>query len=258
MQLSVYLITKNEEERLAATLVQAAKVADEIVIVDSGSTDKTLEIAKSFNAKTLHHDWVSYCDQKYFAEQQCAYDWVLMLDADEVLSEGLVNEINQLKSTKPEYNAYKLKIVNMFPQDEKPRRFAHSFTPIRLYNRQFASMPKDLYNKDRVKVAEGQKIGRLKNHIHHFCILTLEQATNKYNIHSSELVKTLAANKRKISKLRVFTEFPRQFLHYYFGKRYCLLGTQGYIQALILANFRFLKIAKYYEFTELKNKAKKD
>lgn len=257
MQLSVYLITKNEEDRLGKTLAQAAKVADEILVIDSGSTDKTLEIAESFGAKILHHDWVSYCDQKYFAEQQCAHDWVLMLDADEVLSEELVNEINRLKASKPEYNAYKLKIVNMFPQDKKPRRFAHSFTPVRLYNRKFASMPKDLYNKDRVKVAEGEKIGRLKNHIHHFCILTLEQATKKYNIHSSELVKTLAAEKRKVSKLRIFTEFPRQFLHYYFGKRYCLLGTQGYIQALVLANFRFLKIAKYYEFTEL-NKNKKD
>ena len=142
----------------------------------------------------------------------------------------------------------------MFPQDKKPRRFAHSFTPVRLYNRNFASMPKDLYNKDRVKVACGQKVASLKSEIHHFCILTLEQATNKYNIHSSELVKTLAAEKRKVSKFRIFTEFPRQFLHYYIGKRYCLLGTQGYIQSLVLANFRFLKIAKYYEYKELNKK----
>lgn len=257
MKLSVYLITKNEERRLEKTLTQAAKVADEILVVDSGSTDDTLNIAKKFGAKTICRDWISYCDQKNFAEQQCANDWVLMLDADEVLSDALVEEINQLKSEAPKFNAYQIKIANMFPQDEKPRRFAHSFKPVRLYNRKFASMPKDLYNKDRVKVAKGQQIGKLKNQIHHFCILTLEQATEKYNIHSSELVKTLAAEKRKISKLRIFTEFPRQFLHYYLGKRYFLLGTQGYIQALVLANFRFLKIAKYYEFTEL-NKRKKD
>ena len=125
MLLSVYLITKNEEQRLEKTLAQAAKVADEIVVVDSGSTDNTLKIAESFGAKTLHHDWVSYCEQKNFAEQQCANDWVLMLDADEVLSEELVEEINRLKSGEPEFNAYKIKIVNMFPQDEKPRRFAH-------------------------------------------------------------------------------------------------------------------------------------
>lgn len=250
MQLSVYIITLNEEARIETTIKQAKKVADEIVVVDSGSTDKTVEMAKKLGAKVIHHDWETYCKQKSFAEKQCANDWVLMLDADEVLSEELVKEINHWKKTSPEFNAYKLKICNMFPHDKKPRRFTQSFNVVRLYNRRFAHMPEDLMNKDRIKVDEGQKIGQLKNVIHHFCFLSLEQATAKYNTHSSELVKTLAKNKRKISKLRIFTEFPRQFLHYYFGKRYCLLGTEGYIQALVLANFRFLKIAKYYEYLQ--------
>ncbi len=250
MQLSVYIITLNEEARIEATIKQAKKVADEIVVVDSGSKDKTVEIAKNLGAKVIHHDWETYCKQKSFAEKQCANDWVLMLDADEVLSEDLVKELKAWKKTSPEFNAYKLKICNMFPTDKKPRRFAQSFNVVRLYNRRFAHMPEDLMNKDRIKVDEGQKIGRFRNVIHHFCILSLEQATAKYNIHSSELVKTMIKNRRKISKLRIFTEFPRQFLHYYFGKRYCLLGTEGYIQALVLANFRFLKIAKYYEYLQ--------
>ena len=250
MQLSVYIITLNEEARIEATIKQAQKVADEIVVVDSGSKDQTVEIAKNLGAKVIHHDWETYCKQKSFAEKQCANDWVLMLDADEVLSEDLVKELKAWKKTSPEFNAYKLKICNMFPTDKKPRRFAQSFNVVRLYNRRFAHMPEDLMNKDRIKVDEGQKIGRFKNVIHHFCILSLEQATAKYNIHSSELVKTMIKNRRKISKLRIFTEFPRQFLHYYFGKRYCLLGTEGYIQALVLANFRFLKIAKYYEYLQ--------
>ena len=256
MQLSVYIITLNEETRIEATIKQAKKVADEIVVVDSGSTDKTIEMAKKHGAKVIHHKWETYCKQKSFAEKQCANDWVLMLDADEVLSEDLVKELKTWKKTTPEFNAYKIKICNMFPHDKKPRRFTHSFNVVRLYNRRFAHMPEDLMNKDRIKVDEGQKIGQMKNVIHHFCFLSLEQATAKYNIHSSELVKTLAKNKRKISKLRIFTEFPRQFLHYYFGKRYFLLGTEGYIQALVLANFRFLKIAKYYEFLQ-KEKSKK-
>lgn len=255
MQLSVYIITLNEETRIATTLEQAQKVADEIIVVDSGSKDKTIEIAEKHGAKVIHHDWESYCKQKSFAEKQCTNDWVLMLDADEVLSEELVKELKSWKKTTPKFNAYKLKICNMFPNDKKPRRFTHTFNVVRLYNRRFAHMPGDLMNKDRIKVDDGQKIGQIKNTIHHFCFLSLEQATAKYNIHSSELVKTLAKNKRKISKLRIFTEFPRQFLHYYFGKRYFLLGTEGYIQALVLANFRFLKIAKYYEYTQ-KEKSK--
>lgn len=259
MNLSIYIITLNEESRIEKTLMQAAKVADEILVVDSGSTDKTLEIASSYNTQILHNNWESYCQQKSFAEQHCTNDWVLMLDADEVLSDALVEEITKLKNNTPQYNAYKLKIINMFPCDEKPRRFAHSFNPVRLYNRNYASMPPELFNKDRIQVADSQKIGQLENPILHYCILSIEQATAKYNLHSSELVKTLTAEKRTLSKLRLFTEFPRQFMHYYFGKRYCLLGSNGLIQAYILANFRFLKLAKYYEHLQAeKTKKQKD
>ena len=93
MQLSVYIITLNEEARIEATIKQAKKVADEIIVVDSGSKDKTVEIAKKLGSKVIHHDWESYCKQKSFAEKQCTNDWVLMLDADEVLSEELVTEL---------------------------------------------------------------------------------------------------------------------------------------------------------------------
>lgn len=254
MKLSVYIITLNEEQRLTQTLKAAAKVADEIVVVDSGSTDKTIAIAKKHKAKVLHHKWISYCEQKSFAEKKCANDWVLMLDADEVLSDELIKEIKGLKRSEPPFKAYNVKICNMFLQDEKPRRFAQSFNVVRLYNRLFAHMPPDLYNKDRVKVAYGQPIGQLNGKIHHYCFLSLEQATAKYNLHSSELARTAIAQQRHFSRLRLYTEFPCQFLRYYFIRRYFLLGTQGFMQSMILANFRYLKIAKWFEYQAIKKR----
>lgn len=252
IKLSVYIITFNEEQRLERTIKAASKVADEIVVVDSGSTDKTLDIAKKHKAKIVYHKWETYCKQKSFAERECANDWVLMLDADEVLSDDLIKEIKHLKAVEPQFKAYKVKICNMFLQDKKPRLFAQRFNVVRLYNRQFAHMPPDLYNKDRIKVKDGEPIGQLQGKIHHYCFFSLEQATSKYNLHSSELVNTAVAEERRFSRLRLYTEFPRQFLHYYFGKRYCLLGTQGFIQAMFLANFRFLKIAKWFEYQRAK------
>lgn len=256
IKLSVYIITLNEEQRLEKNLKAASKVADEIVVVDSGSTDKTEQIAKKYKAKFVFHKWETYCKQKSFAEQQCSNDWVLMLDADEVLSDELIKEIKILKRYEPPFKAYNIKICNMFLQDKKPRLFAQSFNVVRLYNRQFAHMPPDLYNKDRIKVNEGEKVGQLQGKIHHYCFFSLEQATSKYNLHSSELLHTAMAEKRKFSRLRLYTEFPRQFLHYYFIKRYCLLGTQGFIQAMFLANFRFLKIAKWFEHQRAEKKIK--
>ena len=254
IKLSAYVITFNEEKRLAKTLEALKKVADEIVVVDSGSTDKTKKIAEKYNTKFIYHKWENYCKQKSFAEKKCTNDWVLLIDADEVLSKDLIAEIKQFKKSKPQYNAYNIKICNMFPNDEKPRRFTQTFNVVRLYNKKFAHMPPDMYNKDRVFVNEGEKIGSFKGVIHHYCFLTIEQAVNKYNLHSTELLNTAVAKNRKFSKLRLYTEMPRQFICYYFGKKYFLLGTQGFIQAMVLAYFRFLKIAKWFEWNSLNKK----
>ena len=250
MKLSVYIVTLNEEKRIGKTLQAASKVADEIVIVDSGSIDGTIKIADKYKAKVFFNKWESYCKQKSFAENQCSSDWVLMLDADEVLSPELIEEILEWKKKTPKFQAYNIKICNMFEQDKKPRRFAQTFNVVRMYNRQFAHMPPDLHNKDRIRVESGEPIGQLKGIILHYCILSIEQAVNKYNLHSTELLKTAIAENREFSKLRLATEFPRQFLRYYFGKHYCLLGSQGFTQAMILAYFRFLKIAKWFEWKE--------
>lgn len=257
MKLSVYVVTLNEEKRLAKTLKAASEVADEIIVVDSGSIDKTQAIANMYGAKFIYHKWESYCAQKSFAEKQCQNDWVLLLDADEVLSESLIQEINQIKTQETDIHAYRVKICNMFPEDDKPRRFAQTFNTIRMYNRQFAHMPADLHNKDRIQVRHGIKIGQFTNVIHHYCFLDIEQAVAKYNRHSTELVKAAIAENRSFSKVRLFTEFPRQFLRYYIFKKYCLLGTRGFMQAMVLANFRYLKIAKWFEWKAV-NKKKPD
>lgn len=96
-KLSVSIICLNEAGIIDECLRQAARVADEIVIVDSGSTDQTLEIAEKHGAKIFHQDWLGYGKQKNFALAQCANEWVLSLDADEVLTDELVQEIEQLE-----------------------------------------------------------------------------------------------------------------------------------------------------------------
>lgn len=115
------MITFNEEKRLEKTLQAASRVADEIIIIDSGSRDKTGEIARKYGAKFYYHDWHSFAAQKNYAQSKCANEWLLSLDADEVLSEGLIREINQIKSEQyPQFNVYKIKIGEMFPGFQKP------------------------------------------------------------------------------------------------------------------------------------------
>lgn len=252
MKLSVYLVTLNEELRLEKTLKAAAKVADEIVVVDSGSTDKTEKIAKKYHAEFLFHKWKNISSQKHFAQNKCSNDLVLSLDADEVLSDELIKEIQQIKKN-PTADAYKMKICDMLPGDKKPRFFAKTYNQVRLYNRKKANMPDDLTH-DRVVLGDNCTVVQLKSKVHHYSYVSLTQLWYKLNMYTDELVKTALEKNKKYSRLRLYTEMPRQFLIYYFKRRYFLYGICGFWMATSYAYFRFLKIAKWFEWQALHKK----
>ena len=253
-KLSVYIVTLNEQARLPRTLEAAKKVADEIIVIDSGSTDKTCEIAENYGAKVIFHQWKNISSQKQYAEQQCANDLVLSLDADEVLSDKLINEILVVKENRLA-DAYKIKIADMMPGDKKPSKFAKTYNLVRLYDRTKSSMPDDLTH-DRVVLGQGVKVSQLKSLVHHYSYLTLTKTWDKLNTYTDELLKTAVATGKKYSLFRLIVEFPYQFLRYYFLKKMFLQGRFGFINAMTLAYFRFLKVAKWQEYY-LMNRDKK-
>jgi glycosyltransferase involved in cell wall biosynthesis len=112
-KLSVAIITLNEEANLARTLA-SVQFADEIIVVDSGSTDRTLEIAASFKAKLFLEPWQGFARQKNFAIEQCTGTWILSLDADEALTPELQTEISAVLSGNPTADAYLLRRRNLF------------------------------------------------------------------------------------------------------------------------------------------------
>ncbi len=252
VKLSVYIVTLNEEKRLDKTLKAASKVADEIIVVDSGSTDQTEEIALKNKAKFIFHKWKNISSQKNFAQNECQNDWVLSLDADEVLSEDLIKEINTIKKN-PSADAYKMKICDILPGDKKPRLLAKTYNQVRLYNRQKANMPDDLTH-DRVVLGPNCTVVQLKSKIWHYSYVSLTQLWFKLNMYTDELVQVALLKNKKYSKLRLYTEMPRQFLFYYFIRRYFLYGTCGFWMATSYAYFRFLKIAKWFEWQALHKK----
>ena len=113
LSLSIVIITKNEESNLARTL-QSVTWADEIVIVDSGSTDRTCEIAESFHAKFFVEEWKGFAAQKNSALQKATGDWVLSLDADEEVEPALADEIRQTLSANPSASGFWIPRKNFF------------------------------------------------------------------------------------------------------------------------------------------------
>ena len=249
VKISAYIVTLNEEKRLGKTLQALKEVADEIFVIDSGSTDKTQEIAEKYGANFLFHKWKNISAQKHYGQELCHNDWVLSLDADEVLSPELIAEIKE-KMKNPTADAYKMKICDMLPGDKKPRLLAKTYNQVRLYNRKKSNMPDDLTN-DRVVVGKDAVVEQLQAKVFHYSYISLTQTWFKLNMYTDELVKTAVEQGRKYSKLRLYTEFPRQFLIYYFKKRYFLYGTCGFWMATTYAYFRFLKIAKWFEWRAL-------
>ena len=110
---SVAIITCNEEANLSRTL-KSVQFADQIVVVDSGSADRTIEIARSFNATVIEQKWLGFAAQKNLAISHCTGDWILSLDADEEMSAELREQIRVVIPTNPPVDAYFLKRRNLF------------------------------------------------------------------------------------------------------------------------------------------------
>src|ERR1043165_2532824 len=105
MKITATIITLNEERNIARS-IESLRCSDEILIVDSGSTDRTVELAEKLGVRVLEAGWLGYAAQKNFAAEHATNDWILSLDADEALSEALEAEIWSLKKAGPTFDAY--------------------------------------------------------------------------------------------------------------------------------------------------------
>ena len=136
--LSVAIITLNEEENLPRTLA-SVHWADEIIVVDSGSTDRTVAIARDFGARVIERPWPGFAQQKNFAMEQCSGTWVLTLDADEELTPELQQQIQTLLPSNPPVDAYCLRRRNLFLGRWIKRGSFYPDAKLRLFRRSAAN-----------------------------------------------------------------------------------------------------------------------
>jgi len=246
-KLSAFLITRNEEARLARTL-EALAFADQIVVVDSGSTDRTAEIAQRYGAEVHFHRFQGYGPQKVFAEGKCAHDWRLNVDADEVVTPDLAREIRTvIASGRPA--AYRMRIRNVYPGEAAPRAWAADYNEVRLYHREVGGY-RDHALHDRVETqAEPQQ---LDGAIHHFPIASWAAFVDKENRYSSYNARRAGARNRTGLRLRLFVQMPASFVKFYLVKGHVMGGWKGFMYALTASFARTLRLAKMLEAAETK------
>ena len=244
--ISVFIIARNEAARLPRTLA-ALGWADQIVLVDSGSTDETKEIAQAAGAEVHHRDWDGYGPQKVFAEGLCRNDWVLNVDADEVVTAALSAELQALTGGAP--GAWRVRILNVYPGDDAPRPLANDYNVVRFYHRSVAGY-RDHPLFDRVDVQGETRQARAP--IHHFPLTSLAHFVDKENRYSSYAAEQAAPRGRWKLLVRLPFEMPIAFLKFYFLRRHFTGGWKGFVFALSAAFARVLRIAKMLERSERK------
>jgi glycosyltransferase involved in cell wall biosynthesis len=243
---SVFVIARDEEARLARTLA-AVGWADQIVVVDSGSTDRTCEIARAGGAEVHAHDWQGYGPQKAYAESLCRHDWLLNVDADEVVTPALAAEIAALLADEPAPGAYRVRILTVYPGAARPRWLANDYNVVRLYHRGVARYrPHPLFDRVEADVPPGQ----LRAPIHHFPLLSWAHLVEKENRYTTFVAEAAGARRRRALLLRLPFETPLVFFRFFVLRRHLTGGWRGFMFSLTAAFARTLRIAKMLERAE--------
>jgi glycosyltransferase involved in cell wall biosynthesis len=233
-KLSVVLATRNEELNLEKCLQAVKHIADEIVIVDEKSGDDTLNIARKFKAKVIsveHQD--NFHINKNIAIDKATGDWILQLDADEVVSKELAHEIKTIVGTDTEYNGFWVNRRNWFLDRFLTKGGQYPDPTLRLYRKGKGRLPaRDVHEQ---AVVEG-KVGHLKNDLLHYRDLSFEKYLEGFNRYSSFIASQLESKRVSFSlgnTCKYLILKPLQiFLTIYIRHRGYVDGKPGFIFSL--------------------------
>lgn len=242
MKISAVIITFNEEEKIADA-VKSVDWADEILIVDSESTDATREIAESLGAKVLVKKWQGFSAQKQFAVENASFDWIFSLDADEKISDELRAEILKLKNNPEKITADGYRIPRLSFYMNRPIRHCGWYPDwqMRFFDRRKGRW-KDVLIHESFELQPGAKIEKLSGDILHY---SWESAAQHERMISERYAPLAAAqnfkNGKRTSRLKIATAGTAAFLQTFVLKAGFLDGFAGFCIARFNAHHAFLK-----------------
>ncbi len=248
IKLSVIVITKNEAENIAKCL-QSVSWADEIIVLDSGSTDETVSICKEFTPHVFETDWQGFGIQKQRALEKATGDWVLSIDADEIISPELRIEIENAISQN-QFDAFLLPRLSSYCGKFIKHGGWYPDYILRLFRRELGRFTNDVIH-ERV-IVEG-KIGKLTTPILHESYKDLNEVLEKVNSYSTLQAQKLASRGVKSSLSKAIFRAWWKFIQTYFVKAAFLDGQHGLMLAISSAESVYYK---YLKLLELQNKCR--
>lgn len=244
--ISAYIRTLNEERTIAEVVAAALRAAREVVIVDSGSTDRTKELAAAAGARVFDQPWLGNGAQKRAGEARCAHDWLLDLDADEILTPELAAEIRALFADgEPPLSVYRLTLVTEPPIGAPWSDFALD-PRAKLYDKRRHQIP-DHKAWDQLQLPPETPVGALKGALMHRSFRDFAQYMAKWNRVSSARARHAKLKSKTAVILRVLFAPPVYFLRHYLLRGLWRAGLYGFCIAWGVAFGRWMRDVKMYE-----------
>ena len=241
LPLSLVVIARDAADAIAACLASASFAA-ETVVVDSGSRDDTVEIARSRGARVVHRDWQGFGPQKRFAVAQARHDWVLCLDADERVSPELARSIAALfRDGAPAAGAYALARRNRFLGRWLAHGEGYPDWNVRLFDRRRAHWTEDAVHEHVVSETD---VVRLDGDLLHASAESIEDYIARQNVYTTLQANAMHARGERAGAARIALSPLARFVRFYFLKRGFLDGAPGFAHITIGAFASFLKYVK--------------
>ncbi len=250
-KLSVAIITYNEEKNIRRTL-ESVKWADEIVVVDSGSTDGTVDICRKYTNKVFHQNWLGFARQKNLALEKTTGDWILSLDADEPIEEALSKEIRKIIASSSSLDGYRIPRKTFFLGKWVRHGGWYPDYNLRLFRKEKGRFQeRAVHEAVRVKGT----VGNTHHAIEHYAypdLVSYLSAINKYSSLAVEVMAEKGISRVRTSWLNIFFRPVFTFVLKYFLRLGFLDGKHGLVLNLFHSCYVFVKYAKAWECTQMR------
>ena len=246
IKISAVIITLNEEKNIGRCLDAIKEVADEVIVIDSFSTDRTKAICAEYGVNFIEHNWEGHSSSKNFGNKLAKNDWILSVDADEVISEQLKMAISDINPENPAI-AYKMNRLSCYCGKWIKHGGWYPDTKLRLWNRNFGKWEGDIH--EQVVVQPGLPISFLNGDILHYTYNSFKEHVEISYKYSELAAKSLLSKGKKVGWHKLIISPVLRFIKSYFLKKGILDGKIGLMIAITAAYSTFLKyfLTKYYQ-----------
>jgi len=249
--ISAIIITKNEEENIEKCLSSISWV-DEIIIVDSGSNDRTEEISRKYTNNFYFNEWIGFGPQKQFCLEKTTQRWVLSIDADEIVTKELKIEINNIISAPNSLDGYLIpRLSSYLGKNMKYCGWYPDYT-LRLARRSKCNFTNDLVH-ERLEV-KSDKVGKLNHHFLHSPYKNIHHQIDKIQQYSSSSAIQMSKKGKKIFWLTIFIKTTYSFVRSFVFQRGFIAGWRGLVLSITISINTFLKYVKLKELNIKDNK----